>query len=661
MKWLFYVLILICVLSGTVSEICPIEACIAVCVYVVLGIFFEIRGIQKKSINRILGILLFAGLIALDVMKGEGFQAVILGACLDIVWALLGYRALTHEHTSERIQVAILAILPLSCVAFSLQAIEYIAFLVVYFFVLFAYLTAQSLTAPTTGSIAYVEHPVRQFALHGGRFWLKTVRLIAIAFGIGALLFLVIPRYGADSHASVPGVEQPTGSFPDVELDKTGTIELDKTLMFRADVPENSEGYYWRIDVQNVFDGTRWRSFSRQQQSDAPAFSVNMFRPAYHLHFIREWRDYRIPTLTGTVEVVKLEDDNNDKLTFYEDGTGGWKRFGWKRGAPLMGFLFRLEDSESRDSLLTSVKKMFADEKSDEDMRKFSTRFIWPSKRRNPEARNRLYEFVKKIVGNAQTDEEKAVLIRDYLKTHYKYSLNRPQRNGAIVEDFLFEQKFGHCEVFSTTMAVLLALEDIPVRNVTGFVSTEFRDGYNNVRAAHAHSWVEAWIDGEWKRYDPTPSGAQIVEVGWLLRMDDWFSSYQTQDFYNWLRENGLMILAILLGMTVFAFLMMLPVRYIRNRMRPTNEVYALAWHELMEKCQKNEKTRALAERSLESWWSDGCAENAKLQSFARDYIRFRYAEDEKKEESSGERFVMNCEILRRKSEIVRGWLSKQK
>src|ERR1019366_4752088 len=87
------------------------------------------------------------------------------------------------------------------------------------------------------------------------------------------------------------------------------------------------------------------------------------------------------------------------------------------------------------------------------------------------------------------------------------------------LDHFLFESRRGHCEFFSTAMAMMLREVGIPSRNVTGFVGGTYnRFGhYYAVREGDAHSWVEAYLDDPlrsgWQTFDPTPAaGAQPLE-----------------------------------------------------------------------------------------------------------------------------------------------------
>ena len=118
------------------------------------------------------------------------------------------------------------------------------------------------------------------------------------------------------------------------------------------------------------------------------------------------------------------------------------------------------------------------------------------------------------------TPEAKAGAIADHLRREFTYDLRSPsQGQPQPVDHFLFESKRGHCEFFSTAMALMLRAIGIPSRNVTGFVGgTWNRFGrYYAVREGDAHSWVEAYVERGgrpgWQTFDPTPpSGAQPVE-----------------------------------------------------------------------------------------------------------------------------------------------------
>jgi transglutaminase-like putative cysteine protease len=137
-----------------------------------------------------------------------------------------------------------------------------------------------------------------------------------------------------------------------------------------------------------------------------------------------------------------------------------------------------------------------------------------------PSLPDRVSELAHKWTDDLPTLEAKASAIEDHLRREYTYDLHSSsQGKPQPVDHFLFESKRGHCEFFSTAMAVMLRMVGIPSRNVTGFVGgTWNRFGhYYAVRQGDAHSWVEAYIDepgrGGWRTFDPTPpSGAQPLE-----------------------------------------------------------------------------------------------------------------------------------------------------
>jgi LPXTG-motif cell wall-anchored protein len=125
-----------------------------------------------------------------------------------------------------------------------------------------------------------------------------------------------------------------------------------------------------------------------------------------------------------------------------------------------------------------------------------------------------------------QVDESlyaKARRLERYLRNGgvYKYSLQLPDTRGLLPLDvFLFDAKRGHCEYFSSALAIMLRSIGIPARNVTGFAGGEFNSygGYYAVRQQDAHSWVEALLpDRGWVVFDPTPGSRDAFRAAGLF------------------------------------------------------------------------------------------------------------------------------------------------
>jgi len=102
------------------------------------------------------------------------------------------------------------------------------------------------------------------------------------------------------------------------------------------------------------------------------------------------------------------------------------------------------------------------------------------------------------------------------------YTLELPRTpREATLDAFLLQRKEGHCEYFSTAMAILLRTQGIPTREVNGFLGGEWSQfgDYLAVTQNQAHAWVEVWFPGYgWVPFDPTPagSGEGFAETSWF-------------------------------------------------------------------------------------------------------------------------------------------------
>jgi protein-glutamine gamma-glutamyltransferase len=129
-----------------------------------------------------------------------------------------------------------------------------------------------------------------------------------------------------------------------------------------------------------------------------------------------------------------------------------------------------------------------------------------------PEMPPRVRELAARIVEGKRGPHQKAEAVLRYLRANYGYTLEMATDDAREPLDyFLFDRKQGHCEYFSSAMAILLRAAGVPTRNVNGFLGGEWNEygGYVAVRGGDAHSWIEVWFDGVgWVSYDPTPAAA---------------------------------------------------------------------------------------------------------------------------------------------------------
>ena len=102
------------------------------------------------------------------------------------------------------------------------------------------------------------------------------------------------------------------------------------------------------------------------------------------------------------------------------------------------------------------------------------------------------------IVGDATDPYEQTLRIEQYLRTHFRYSLQVPPSSFASpIAAFLFDTHTGYCQHFAGAMALLLRLNGIPSRVAVGFITGNLVDEQTyEVTTNNAHSWVEAYFPG---------------------------------------------------------------------------------------------------------------------------------------------------------------------
>jgi hypothetical protein len=142
-----------------------------------------------------------------------------------------------------------------------------------------------------------------------------------------------------------------------------------------------------------------------------------------------------------------------------------------------------------------------------------------------PNTDSRLKDLAERLKAGANSPAERIQKTLNYLQSQCQYSLKVGRfHTTQPVAEFLFEKRRGYCEYFASSAAVLLRLQGIPSRYVTGFnLQDGNREGSHYVvREADAHAWIEAYLPSEgWVEIDPTPESEYAAlhahrHDGWL-------------------------------------------------------------------------------------------------------------------------------------------------
>lgn len=129
----------------------------------------------------------------------------------------------------------------------------------------------------------------------------------------------------------------------------------------------------------------------------------------------------------------------------------------------------------------------------------------------------RTMDLVFEIIEPTMSNQEKAQVLTDYLKTNYTYTLEPGDlpEGEDFVDYFLFENPEGYCVYFGTALSNMLRIAGVPTRYVEGFKMAEETDGGRFiVRNSDAHAWTEVLIDEEndiWQIYDATGTPRELI------------------------------------------------------------------------------------------------------------------------------------------------------
>ncbi len=364
----------------------------------------------------------------------------------------------------------------------------------------------------------------------GGRFFLGTGLLSFGVFLAAAALFLALPRVGIGFFLKSRGGLTLTGFSDGVQLGGHGVIKNDPTIVMRVEIDpkyggRNAPQIHWRGVAFDRYSGGSWTR-SKQAPKSLQQLDEGPVRDRRYLAFdgtqiswsaidelshrlVRQdiWLDPLdsdvlfgggLPRIVEYPHVVKRRrwaDERNDEIRLPHGSTVHYAVWSNLSAPPL---------DQLRASTGPLPKGYDAYLQLDE-----------PGK--PPEITARTRAKALEITRGLTNNYDKAVAIQDWLTKNLTYTLILEDPGSQEpIDYFLFDRKKGHCEYFASAFAILARLNNIPVRQVNGFLGGEWNEykGYVAVRAGDAHSWDEVYFPGAgWVTFDPTPS-ANIDVLG---------------------------------------------------------------------------------------------------------------------------------------------------
>ncbi len=357
-----------------------------------------------------------------------------------------------------------------------------------------------------TGLPVDVPRILRSRRVIGRSFLVFTCSLSVPIFLFTLLLFVAFPRVGLSllllSH---PKAERMVGFTEHVDLGGVGRLRSDPTIVMRVEVPSLPRDPPPRVALYlrgAAFDSYKGKAWSRS--SGGALHSEQRGRQVHLLRYPDALRDRVMRVDLEPIEppVVFLPPEAV-ALTVAVQGLNIIDNVPQISGGPEGSLTYKSPDDRG---LRYEVSLASADEPPSpllataDRPRYLSVPSDFPP---------RIAELARSWVGDTKDPRVEARVIESRLRTDYRYDVDSPSGSAKNpLYDFLFVSKRGHCEFYSTAMALMLRTLGIPTRNVTGFIGgtyNRFARSYA-VRQGDAHSWVEVYLDDTgWTRFDPTP------------------------------------------------------------------------------------------------------------------------------------------------------------
>lgn len=474
-------------------------------------------------------------------------------AGIGLVLYLAAAKLFQRERAADYVQAMVLSFLMMSISTVFNEDIGFGFLFIAYVIVGLISLTLYHLRIQTeTHAQAAIQARTIKPRFVGG---LALVAMMAIVASVA--FFFLFPRVGFGFLAQQTRPAAITTGFnEEVNLGSFGTLKSDPTVVMRVEFPDRTptetQRLYWRGVSLDRYDGVRWlRTLNRNLilRSDPQSrfdltranFRLNQHNRPQSLASGSELRQkiYLEPldstALFALSPVLKLSLDsriggqlNQPRIQQIGLGENGDVSHRFNKRISFQYEVVSGEFTPNPSRLRPMSRAEMVAELDPEQIKAYTQlpALLDP----------RIRILAAQVTQGLNSDYDRVNALRRYLLQNFGYTVELPNPGTDPLANFLFVNKRGHCEYFSTALAILLRSIDIPARPVNGFVGGRWNaaERYLAIRNADAHSWVEVPFGSEgWLTVEATPPASNVSnQSSWL---DPIRSAYDSLRF-RWLK-----------------------------------------------------------------------------------------------------------------------------
>lgn len=326
-----------------------------------------------------------------------------------------------------------------------------------------------------------------------------TAKLFLQAMPIAAILFVAVPRLQTNGIGSGNESNAVTGLSSSMVPGSVSNLTQSNAVAFRADFegsPPLAIQRYWRGPVLSGFDGVEWfideSSNQHYELPETPSDSQESRQVNYTVTMEPTMNPWLLALDTPTS--LPVSSSSNERKTVIGHINRERQITATRRHAGAYRYSMT---SSLTDQFIPSTKPSA------------ETLYIADT---NPATRKHAMQLRELYSNDEQLVNE---ILLWFNKEPFHYTLQPQTLGNNGIDEFLFSSRRGFCEHYAGSFVFMLRAAGIPARVVTGYQGGEMNGDYMIVRQSDAHAWAEAYINGQWKRYDPTAAVArERVEGG---------------------------------------------------------------------------------------------------------------------------------------------------